>query len=51
MFIVSGPQKVFAAPEERHVADGESSLPTFRSSGALVLGLPCQSINIPLLRS
>jgi hypothetical protein len=43
MFIVSGLHRVFAASEERNVFQGESSLTTFRSSGALVFG------NVPYL--
>jgi hypothetical protein len=50
MFIVNGPHRVFAGPEERNVSEANthpspgcpgtpvSSLTTFRSSGTLVFG-------------
>ena len=51
MFIVGGLYRVFAAPEERNVAEGESSPTMFRSAGAVVFWFSLVSINIRLLRS
>jgi hypothetical protein len=49
MFMGGGLHKVFAAPEERNVADVKSSLRTFRPSRAL--GERSLSIDIRLLWS